>query len=147
MGSTYFSLHYHVVFSTKERRPFIRPEWRERLHAYLGGIVRNQSGVAEAVGGMADHIHLLVSLRTTHCLADFMRDLKKDSSNWAAEHFDRDFSWQEGYAVFSVSATHIEPVQAYLAGQEEHHRRTSFFDELKALLEKNGVSYDQKYLA
>ena len=147
MGSTFFSLHYHIVFSTKERRPFIRSEWRDRLHAYLGGIVRNQGGVAEAVGGVEDHVHLLVSLRTTHCLSDFMRDLKKDSSNWAAENFDRAFGWQEGYAVFSVSATHIEPVRAYIAGQEEHHRKANFLDELKTLLEKNGVAYDAKYLA
>ena len=147
MGSTFFSLHYHIVFSTKERRSFIRADWRDRLHAYLGGIVRNQGGVAEAVGGVEDHVHLLASLRTTHCLADFMRDLKKDSSNWAAENFDRDFAWQEGYAVFSVSATHVEPVRQYIAGQEEHHRKANFLDELKTLLEKNGVAYDPKYLA
>lgn len=146
MGSTFFSLHYHIVFSTKERRPTIRPEWRERLHAYLGGIIRNQGGVAEAVGGVGDHVHLLVSLRTTHCLADLMRDLKKDSSNWVAENFDPEFSWQEGYAVFSVSATHVEPVSAYISGQEEHHRQIEFLGELKALLEKNGVQYVSKYL-
>ena len=146
MGSTFFSLHYHIVFSTKERRSFIRADWRDRLHAYLGGIVRNQGGVAEAVGGVEDHVHLLASLRTTHCLADFMRDLKKDSSNWAAENFDRDFAWQEGYAVFSVSATHIEPVRHYIAEQEKHHHKTNFLDELKTLLEKNSVQYDPKYL-
>ncbi len=147
MGSTFFSLHYHIVFSTKERRPLIRAEWRDRLHAYLGGIVRNQGGVAEAAGGVADHVHLLVSLRTTHCLADSVRDLKKDSSNWTAENFDHGFSWQEGYAVFSVSAMHIEPVRTYIAGQEEHHQKANFLDELRKLLEKNGVAYDPKYLA
>jgi REP element-mobilizing transposase RayT len=147
MGSTFFSLHYHIVFSTKERRPLIRPEGRERLHAYLGGIVRNQGGVAEAVGGVEDHVHILASLRTTHCLADFMRELKKDSSSWAAENFDREFGWQEGYAVFSVSATHVDAVRGYIAGQEEHHRKAGFLDELKVLLEKNGVAYDPQYLA
>ena len=147
MGSTFFSLHYHIVFSTKERRPLIRADWRDRLHAYLGGIVRNQASVAEAVGGVEDHVHLLVSLRTTHCLADFVRDLKKDSSNWAAENSDREFAWQEGYAVFSVSATHVAAVRAYIAGQEEHHRKANFVEELKALLEKNDVTYDSKYLA
>jgi putative transposase len=146
MGSTFFSLHCHIVFSTKERRPFIRSEWRERLHAYLGGIVRNQGGVAETIGGVEDHVHLLLSLRTTHCLADFVRDLKKDSSNWTAENFDPEFSWQEGYAVFSVSATHVEPVRAYIAGQEDRHRKANFLNELQKLLEKNGVSYDPKYV-
>ena len=147
MGSTFFSLHYHIVFSTKERRPLMRAEWRDRIHAYLGGIVRNQGGVAEAVGGVEDHVHLLVSLRTTHCIADFMRDLKKDSSNWVTENLERNFSWQEGYAIFSTSSTHVAAVRGYIAGQEEHHRKSNFLDELKALLEKNGVPYDPKYLA
>jgi REP element-mobilizing transposase RayT len=146
MGSTFYSLRYHIVFSTKERRPFIRSEWRERLHAYLGGIIRNQGGVAEAVGGVEDHVHLLASLKTTHCIADLMRDLKKDSSSWAAENFEKDFSWQEGYSVFSVSANHAEAVKGYIATQEAHHRKTNFLDELKTLLEKNGVKYEEKYL-
>jgi putative transposase len=147
MGSTFYSLRYHIVFSTKERRPFIRSEWRERLHAYFGGIIRNQGGVAEAVGGVEDHVHLLVSLKTTHCIADLMRDLKKDSSSWAAENFEKDFSWQEGYSVFSVSTNHAEAVKGYIATQEARHRKTNFLDELKTLLEKNGVKYEEKYLA
>lgn len=146
MGSTFRSLHYHVVFSTKERRPSLRPEWRNRAHAYLGGIVRNQGGVAEAVGGIEDHVHLLLGLKTTHCLADAMRDLKRDSSNWIAENFDRAFAWQEGYAVFTVSASNVEAVRAYIGRQEAHHCKATFIDELRSLLEKHGVNYDAKYL-
>jgi len=86
MGSTFFSLYYHVVFSTKERRPIIETEWRPRLHSYIGGIVRGMNGVAEIVGGVEDHIHLLISLRPVHCLASLMRDLKKDSTNWVKEN-------------------------------------------------------------
>jgi putative transposase len=77
MGSTFYSLHYHIVFSTKERRPLIRDGWRPSLHEYLGGTVRGLSGVAEAVGGIDDHVHLLVSLNTSHVVADFVRELKR----------------------------------------------------------------------
>jgi putative transposase len=79
-GSTFFSLHYHIVFSTKERRPFIKPEWQPRVHAYLGGIIKGMNGVPEIVGGVEDHVHILASLRPVHCIADVLRDLKKESS-------------------------------------------------------------------
>ena len=82
MGSTFFSLHYHIVFSTKERLPLIKTEWRPRLHSYVAGIIRGMNGVPEIVGGVVDHLHILASLRPVHCLSDLMRDLKKDSSNW-----------------------------------------------------------------
>jgi len=146
MGSTFLSLHYHIVFSTKERRPFIRADWRPRMHEYLGGTVTGLKGVAEVVGGVEDHVHLLVGLRATHCLADFMQELKKASSTWASENHERQFGWQDGYAAFTVSATHLAAVHKYIAGQEEHHRKLNFRDELKQLLKKNGVKYDPKFL-
>lgn len=77
MGSTFFSLHYHIVFSTKDRRPLIRADWRPRVHSYLGGIIRGMNGVAEIVGGVDDHVHLLASLRPVHCIADVLRDMKE----------------------------------------------------------------------
>ena len=146
MGSTFLSLHDHIVFSTKERRPFIKSPWRSNLHEYLGGTVRGLGGIPEIVGGVEDHVHLLVGLRATHCLADFMQALKKASSIWVAEKHEQDFAWQEGYAAFTVSWTHIEAVRQYIATQEEHHRKTDFVAELKALLDKNGVKYEEKYL-
>src|ERR1700684_1347306 len=109
MGSTFLSLHYHIVFSTKERRPLVRAEWRPRLHEYLGGTVRGLDGIAESVGGVEDHVHLLVGLRATHCLADFLRELKKASSAWILKNHDTQFEWQDGYAAFTVSATHLRP--------------------------------------
>ncbi len=145
MGSTFLSLHYHIVF-TKERRPFIQPEWRPRLHEYLGGTVRGLGGIPEIIGGVEDHVHLLVGLRATHCLADFMQELKKASSVWASEKHEKDFFWQAGYAAFTVSWTHIEAVRQYIATQEDHHRKTDFASELKMLLDKNGVKYEEKYL-
>ena len=146
MGSTFFSLHYHVVFSTKERRPLIHAEWRPRLHSYLGGIFRGMNGVAEIVGGVDDHVHILTSLRPVHCVADVMRDLKKDSTNLVKENFDRHFGWQEGYAAFTVSPSATAAVRNYIANQETHHGKHSFVDELKELLGKAGVRYDEKYL-
>jgi REP element-mobilizing transposase RayT len=146
MPSTHTSLHYHLVFSTKQREPWIDTNWRAELHAYLGGIVKGLGGHPEGIGGVADHVHLLVSLKPTTCLSDFMRDLKKSSSVWVKESRLRDFQWQEGYAAFTVSASARESVQRYIASQEEHHRVKSFREELVEFLKKSGVSYDPKYL-
>ncbi|HVQ38785.1 MAG TPA: IS200/IS605 family transposase [Pyrinomonadaceae bacterium] len=146
MGSTFFSLHYHIVFSTKERRPLIHPDWAPRMHAYLGGIIRELNGVAEIVGGVTDHVHILASLRPVHCIAELMRDLKKDSSTWAKVNFDRRFAWQKGYAAFTVSPSATTGVKKYIANQEAHHAKYTFVDELKELLNKAGIGYDEKYL-
>ena len=146
MGSTFYSLHYHIVFSTKDRRPLIRSEWRARLHHYLGGTVRGLGGVAETVGGVGDHVHLLASCKTSQAPADLVRELKKASSVWVGENHDPLFEWQEGYSVFSVSWTHLPVVRRYIANQEAHHHQISFVEELKRLLQRNGVSYEPKYL-
>ena len=148
MGSTYLSLHYHLVFATKERRPFIRPEWRNRLHDYLGGTVRGLGAFSRMVGGVEDHVHLLIDLRATHCLADFMRELKKGSSAWVHETIsDGEFGWQEGYAAFSVSAPALPGVTRYIENQEEHHRQKSSAEELEELLKLAGVEYNSKYFS
>ena len=147
MSSTYLSLHYHLVFSTKNRETIIAPEWRARLHDYLGGTIRGLGGFPEGVGGVADHVHLLVGLKATHCLADVMRELKKASSTWVHEEIGlRSFAWQEGYAAFTVSATSRDGVRHYIANQEEHHRVKSFREELIEMLNKAGIEYDPKYL-
>jgi putative transposase len=140
------AFHYHIVFSTKERRPMIRNDWYQRLHEYLGGTVHGLGGIAEAVGGVDDDVNLLVSLNTTQALADFVRELKKASSVWAAEKHESSFMWQEGHAVFTVSWTHVAAVQRRIADQVAHHRKFRFVDELRRLLEKNGVRYDPKHL-
>ena len=146
MGSTFLSLHYHIVFSTKDRRLFLRDSWRAKMHEYLGGTVRGLGGIPEAIGGVTDHVHLLVGLRATHCLADFMQEMKKTTSVWAKDNHEPSFGWQDGYAAFTVSYTHIDAVKEYLRTQEEHHRQTDFVEELKRLLEKNGVEYKPEYL-
>lgn len=146
MPSTHTSLHYHLVFATKNRDPLISREWREDLHSYLGGIVKGLDGHPEGIGGVADHVHLLISLKPTVCLSDFMRELKKSSSIWVRESKLANFQWQDGYAAFTVSASARESVQRYIANQEEHHRVKSFREELVEFLEKSGVVYDPRYL-
>ena len=143
---SYVSSYFHCVFSTKERRRLITPALRERLWPFLGGIARQNEMKAIEIGGVEDHVHLLSGLRATHCLAEFMRELKKASSIWSAENYEEDFSWQDGYAAFSVSWTHLDAVRKYIATQEEHHRKTDFVAELRKLLERNGVRYEEKYL-
>jgi putative transposase len=147
MASTYLSLHYHVVFSTKNREPLIRPTWKPQLHEYLGGTVRGLGGVPGEIGGVADHVHLLFGLKATHCLADVMRELKKASSAWMHDQLNcREFAWQEGYSAFTVSASTRDAVRSYIANQEEHHRFKSFREELMEMLQRAEVRYDPKYL-
>jgi putative transposase len=147
MPSTHLSLHYHVVFSTKDRHPQITAEWRPRLHEYLGGLTRAAEGVPEAIGGTADHVHLLVGLRSTHTLSAFVQDVKQASSRWVHEIIGvKDFAWQQGYGAFTVSVSNLDAVKHYIAGQEQHHRTITFREEYVAFLEKHRVEYDQRYL-
>ncbi|HYX31411.1 MAG TPA: IS200/IS605 family transposase [Pyrinomonadaceae bacterium] len=140
MPSTDLSLHYHLVFSTKERVPVIEKEWRERLHAYLGGSVRKIGGVAESVGGTNDHVHLLVGLRATHCLADVLEDVKSASSWWVHQEIGaKKFWWQEGYGAFTVSASQLDKVKNYIEHQEQHHRKKTFQEEYVEFLKSSGV--------
>ena len=147
MPSTYLSLHYHLIFSTKERRLLIADPWRDHLHAYLGGTVHTLGGVPQAVGGTADHVHMLVGLRATHCLADVLREIKRPSSQWVHETLGvAEFAWQEGYGAFTVSASGLAAVKRYILRQEEHHRKKTFQEEYVELLQRSGVEYDERYL-
>jgi putative transposase len=147
MSSTHTSLHYHIVFSTKHRQPCIDLAWRNRLHEYLGGSSNGLRGFSQAVGGTADHVHLLVGLTATHCLADFMRELKKASSIWVRQEVGlSSFAWQEGYGAFTVSPTARDGVKQYIANQEEHHRTRTFREELILMLKQAGIEYDLKWL-
>lgn len=147
MSSTHLSLHVHVVFGTKHQRPFMATEWRPRLHAYLGGAAKTLDVVPEAIGGVADHVHLLLGLKATHCLSNLMRDLKRVSSAWVHETIgEHDFQWQDGYGAFTVSVSMLESVCHYTANQEEHHRKKTFQEEYVELLKRNEVQYDEKYL-
>lgn len=108
--------------------------------------MRGLGGIPESVGGVDDHVHLLVGLQATHKVCDFLRELKKASSAWAAEQSGERFAWQEGYAAFTISWTHRDALKKYISSQEEHHKKCDFVQELKRLLKRNGVEYDPKYL-
>lgn len=147
MPSTHTGLHYHLVWSTKDRRPVIAADWLPRLHAWMGGNVRMQNGVALCIGGVADHVHALVGLRATHCLADVVRVLKGESSEWVHRDLGvADFEWQEGYGAFTVSPNQIENVRHYVEHQAEHHRTKTFQEEYVELLKLAGADYDERYL-
>lgn len=145
--STYLSLHYHIIFSTKHREPWLLPALRSRVHEYLGGTVKGLGGEIHGVGGVSDHVHLLVSLRATHYLSDFMRELKKTSSAWTKDECKlAGFGWQDGYCALTVSPSARSAVHNYIVSQEKHHRTRSFREELIDLLEKAGIDYEKKYL-
>jgi putative transposase len=147
MRATHLSLHIHIVFSTKDRCPFIADGWKNRLHEYLGGLVRAADGIPEAVGGTADHVHLLVGLRATHSLATFVQDIKQTSSRWIHETVEvKQFAWQQGYGAFTVSVSNCQAVTEYIANQAEHHRTRTFQEEYVTFLEKHKVAYEEKYL-
>jgi REP element-mobilizing transposase RayT len=147
MPTSYIQLHYHIVFGTKLRRPVLTDGFRKDLHGYIGGIIDGKNGQILEIGSTDDHIHLLTSCSPRIALADFIRDIKSNSSKWV--HQERgllDFEWQEGYGAFTVSHSLIADVQKYVANQAEHHRRLSFADEFRAFLSKHGIVFDERYL-
>ncbi len=146
MPSTHTNLHYHLVFSTKNRLPLIKNEWQKRLHSYLGGIVKNHDGVPLAIGGISNHVHLLFGLKSSHRLDYFIRDLKADSSKWIHAELEEKFEWQKGYGAFTVSPSALASVKNYILNQELHHRKQTFEDEYVELLEKSRTPYDKNYL-
>lgn len=147
MPSTHLSLHYHIIFSTKERRELIADEWRSRLHAFIGGCIKTLGGFPEAIGGIRDHVHILTGLRATHRLADVVKEIKVASSKWVHEEIEHKlFGWQNGYGAFTVSVSQIENVKNYVLNQEAHHRKKSFQEEYLSILKQANVDYDERYL-
>jgi putative transposase len=147
MSSTHLSLHYHVVFGTKNHEPTIQRAWRGDLHAYLGGIIRAANGIAESVGGVSDHVHLLIGLRATHRLADVLRELKSVSSGWVHDEIGMsNFAWQEGYGGFTVSSSQCGAVRRYIEQQDEHHSTRTFREAYLELLRRSGVEFDERYV-
>ena len=141
---SFVSCLMHVVFSTKDRRPLLTPEVQERLWPYLGGIARENKMRALKVGGVADHVHMLVSLPSTLAVAKAVQLIKGNSSKWIHETFPAlsSFEWQEGYGAFSLSVSGVEATVAYIENQAEHHQRKTFQEELKAILDKHGIAYE-----
>jgi putative transposase len=145
---SYISSYFHFVFSTKDRRPLITPALRERLWPYLGGIAREHKMKAIEIGGVADHVHMLLSLPATLTPAKAMQLIKGGSSKCVHDTFPEQhlFAWQEKYGAFSVSVSQLDQIVHYIQGQPAHHRKQPFQEEFLALLKKHHVEYDERYL-
>jgi putative transposase len=148
MAHTYTSLLIHVIFSTSGRAPLLTDAIRLDVHAYLGGILRELDAVPIAIGGTADHVHLLTRMPANLALADCLRVVKTNSSRWVKERWpqQRKFAWQGGYGAFSVSESRRAVVIRYIRDQAQHHRRISFQDEFLALLKNHRVEFDERYI-
>ena len=136
----------HCVFSTKDRHPFLSPEIREHLWPYLGGVARNNDIKALAIGGVADHVHLLLILPATLPISKAMQLLKGNSSKWLADNYpalrSANFSWQEGFGAFSIGISAAEDTIRYILNQEEHHRKRTFREEYEMFLKRHGYEPD-----
>jgi REP element-mobilizing transposase RayT len=148
VAHTFSSLNVHCIFSTKERAPILSTEIRERLWPYLGGIAKQSNIRPACIGGVADHVHLLLSLPTTIAMAKAIQLIKGASSAWIHDTFRElhDFAWQEGYGAFSVSVSHLSETIEYIKNQAEHHRTRTFQEEYLAFLKKHNLQFEEKYL-
>ncbi|MCP9493002.1 MAG: IS200/IS605 family transposase [Pyrinomonadaceae bacterium MAG19_C2-C3] len=148
MAHTYTNLLTHIIFSTKQRQQFINDDIKPRLHSYIGGIVRELDGIAYNVGGIADHVHILVSLKPVLAMSDAVRTIKTNSSRWLKQQNATlsIFEWQSGYGAFSVSQSNMKSVVKYIAAQEEHHRTRTFQEEYLMFLKRHGIDYDERYV-
>ncbi len=145
---SYVSSYHHCVFSTKERRPLITPALRDRLWPFLGGIARQNKMKAVEIGGVEDHVHILLSLPATMAIAKALQLIKGGSSKWVHDTFPehRLFAWQEKYGAFSVSESRVDSIIHYIKEQKEHHRKMTFQEEFLRLLKKHRIEYDERYL-
>ncbi|HEY6806914.1 MAG TPA: IS200/IS605 family transposase [Pyrinomonadaceae bacterium] len=148
MANTYASLYYHLIFSTKNRFPWIRLEIEQRVWSYIGGIARKHKMIALQIGGVEDHIHALIMAPPTIAPCDIAKFIKGESSLWISEEFPglRKFSWQVGYGAFTVSKSRIPDVVRYIKDQREHHRVKTFQEEYLGFLVANGIEYDERYV-
>lgn len=149
MSQSLIQIYVHIVFSTKNRQPFLQDvAVRERTHAYLTGICDNQGSPSIRVGGAEDHVHILCRLSKTLDASTLIRELKRESSKWIKEEYPRlaDFYWQNGYGAFSVSPSHVDALIEYIMNQVEHHRRETFQGEFRRLCKKYSVAIDERYV-
>ncbi len=146
MSHTSGNILLHLIFSTQGRRPWIKPDFRADLFAYLGGIVREIHATALIINGTADHVHMLLRIRPAQSAAEIVRVVKANSSKWVRKKWSSDFAWQTGYGVFSVSESNVPAVKKYIAEQEEYHKKHLSQEEFLTFLKKNHVEYDERYI-
>ena len=138
----------HLIYSTKNRHPWLTPEIRPALFAYQAGVFKKLDSQSIVIGGVHDHLHALFVLSKNRALCDIIEGVKRSSSKWIKTQGAqfRDFHWQGGYGAFSVSQSQVPKVRQYIEQQEEHHKVLSFQDEFRAFLKRNRVDYDEKYV-
>ena len=148
MAQSFVQNLQHIIFSTKNRNKWIDESWEDKLYAYIGGILRGIGCSMKAAGGASDHIHILTAVNKNVLITDLIRKIKSSSTNWIKRTVPHrgEFSWQQGYAAFSVSQSQFGKVEDYIRNQRKHHRRIEYKDELRKMLEKHGIEYDEKYL-
>jgi REP element-mobilizing transposase RayT len=148
MADTFSQIYIHLVFSVKGRQNIIHKTWREELFKYVSGIIKGRDQKVFAIGGMPDHIHILISLRPNYMVSELVNSVKTNSSKWinSKEFIKGKFNWQEGYGAFSYGQSQLDHVIQYINNQELHHQRKSFKEEYIELLEKFNVKFDEKYL-
>jgi REP element-mobilizing transposase RayT len=148
MANTFTSLHYHVIFSTKNREPWIRQDIEQRVWSYLGGIARENDMKALLVGGIENHVHLLLGIPAAVSVSKALQLIKGGSSGWMKESFPGmgGFAWQDGYAAFTVSKSQLAEVETYIRGQREHHRVKTFEEEYRTFLDKHEVQFKEEYV-
>lgn len=148
MANTYTQIHIQVVFTIQNRDCIIQETLKNELYKYISGIINNHNHKVLAINGMPDHVHILIGMKPTQSLSELMQDVKGDSSKWINQkRFTKGkFSWQEGFGAFSYSKSHINQVIDYIKNQEEHHKKRSFLEEYRTLLEKFEVEFDQRYI-
>jgi putative transposase len=148
MANTYTQIYLHVVFSVKGRQNLIHKKWEVELHKYICGIVNGKDQKVYAIGGMPDHIHILISIKPNIAISDLVREIKASSSKWINEkgYIIGKFQWQEGFGAFSYAQSQLDIVIAYINNQEQHHHNKTFKDEYVDLLQKFNVKFDEKYL-
>lgn len=148
MAQTLTSLLVHIVFSTKHRAGLITPEVEPDLFAYMGGILNNEKSVLMASGGTMNHVHLLVSQSKNVALSDLVKEVKQSSSKWIKTQGKEfaDFHWQDGYGAFTIGRSQVKTLRGYFARQKVHHQKQNFEDELRAVLTKYEIEYDERYL-
>ena len=148
MGHSFWNIHVHAIFTTKDRKPLILPSFQARLYDYIGGIIRQEVGQPVHIGGTDNHLHVLFDLRGDVSLSQAMRQVKSLSSGWVHGNFSDggDFAWQSGYAAFSVTQSSVASVRRYIDKQAEHHAKVTFEEDLTAFFERHGVKYDPTHL-
>jgi REP element-mobilizing transposase RayT len=148
MANTYTSLHYHIVFSTKNRERWIMPEVEQRIWAYLGGIAKENKMKPLQIGGVEDHVHVLLGAPAVFAPSKIAQVIKGGSTGWIHDTFPtlKGFRWQDGYGAFTVSKSNVPEVADYILGQREHHRVRTFQEEYLMLLKKHGIEYEERYL-